>query len=113
LFSPCRYYGGCCGTNAAHKTAVGVAASTDGGRTFHRLNGGKPIIESAGQPSVSTYGAGQPSVVFKHPYFYMVWFEIHSRCSCRQHTLTLVVAVVGTRCTPTPPRVREAATACS
>jgi hypothetical protein len=58
---------------------VGVAASTDGGRTFHRLNGGKPILESAGQQSANHYGAGQPSVVYKHPYFYMVYTDTASR----------------------------------
>jgi hypothetical protein len=43
------------------------------------MNGGKPIVESAGQQSANTYGAGQPSVVFKHPYFYMVYTDTASR----------------------------------
>jgi hypothetical protein len=74
------YYGGCCGTDAAHQTAVGVAMSTDGGVTFARMNEGKAIVESAkASTSSNDYGAGQPSVVYVTPYYYMIYTDVASR----------------------------------
>jgi hypothetical protein len=73
------YYGGCCGTDEHHETAIGVALSRDGAKTFKRMNGGKPIIESAKAGVGSNYGAGQPSVIFKDDWFYMVYTDVSSR----------------------------------
>jgi hypothetical protein len=67
------YYGGASSEGAL--TAVGVARSTDGVR-FERLNGGRPILQAARTNAAYvraklTYGAGQPAVLFREPFFYL------------------------------------------
>jgi hypothetical protein len=67
------YYGAASSEGAL--TAVGVARSTDGVR-FERLNGGRPILRAARtnadyERKNLTYGAGQPAVLFREPFFYL------------------------------------------
>lgn len=73
------YYGGCCGTDPNHQTAIGVASSLDGGQTFQRLNGGRAIVSSAKASEGGAYGAGQPSVAYQPPFYYMVYTDVSSR----------------------------------
>jgi hypothetical protein len=67
------YYGGAAKDGAI--TTIGVAASADGIH-FARLNGGRPIVTPAltnprYAASHLTYGAGQPAVLYRAPYFYL------------------------------------------
>jgi hypothetical protein len=67
------YYGGAAKDGAM--TAIGVAASADGIH-FARLNEGRPIVRPAlTNPHYAmshlTYGAGQPAVLYRAPYFYL------------------------------------------
>jgi predicted GH43/DUF377 family glycosyl hydrolase len=57
-------------------TRIGVASSPDG-RSFTRLNGGKPIISPVRDPAafVNKYGAGQPSVIHKGGKFYLIFTD--------------------------------------
>jgi hypothetical protein len=65
------YYGGLARFPKAY-TAIGVAQSSDGIH-FSRLNNGRPIITAAlSSPHPATpYGAGQPAVIYRPPYFYI------------------------------------------
>ena len=76
-----RYYlyysGNTSDTVLPERTRHGVAVSTDGGRTFHRLNGGEHI----GEPDPSTYtegyGAGQSAVVeASDGWLYMIYTDV-------------------------------------
>jgi hypothetical protein len=67
------YYGGAAADGALG--AIGVALSKDGIH-FTRLNGGRPIVTAARTNSAYkdhglTYGAGQPAILYRRPYFYM------------------------------------------
>ena len=74
------YYGGLNEQQpaSAMTTRLGVARSTDGGRTFQRLNGGNPIITLApGSFVPGAYGVGQPAVAqAADGWFYMVYTHI-------------------------------------
>ena len=80
------YYGGYDPCENPHTTRIGVAVSSNGGRTFTRLNGGQPILEMDAPQTL--YGVGQPSVV-KAPdgYYYMMYSDIfynNAVCSLRE-----------------------------
>jgi hypothetical protein len=67
------YYGGSSADGAL--TAIGVALSKDGVH-FSRLNAGKAIVmpartNTAYQASSLTYGAGQPAILYRDPFFYL------------------------------------------
>ena len=54
---------------------IGVAVSSDGGRTFTRLNSINPIIE----PDSSFqggYGTGQQAVTYRNGWYYMVYTDV-------------------------------------
>jgi hypothetical protein len=57
-------------------TRIGVAQSPDG-RSWTRLNGGKPIVSPVRDPAgfVNKYGAGQPSVIHKDGKFYLIFTD--------------------------------------
>jgi hypothetical protein len=64
-------------------TSIGVAKSSDGGRTFTRLNGGNPIAGlelPLGSFDPGAYGTGQPAVVqAPNGYFYMIYTHQEDR----------------------------------
>jgi hypothetical protein len=67
------YYGGSAAEGAL--TAIGVAQSKDGIH-FERMNDGQPIVtasrtNAAYKDRGLTYGAGQPAVLYRRPYFYL------------------------------------------
>jgi hypothetical protein len=70
------YYMYYTGSNDADLGGIGVATSVDG-TNWTPLNGGNPIITryAAG----STYGAGQPSVVFLDDWYYMLYYDSSGR----------------------------------
>eukprot|EP00026_Physarum_polycephalum_P008259 Phypoly_transcript_08339.p1 GENE.Phypoly_transcript_08339~~Phypoly_transcript_08339.p1 ORF type:complete len:334 (+),score=36.26 Phypoly_transcript_08339:470-1471(+) len=60
---------------------IGVAQSSDDGMTWQRMNGGNPIVRPQWANTQNTYGAGQPSVVYKDGYFYMLYTDTTGRAS--------------------------------
>jgi hypothetical protein len=54
--------------------AIGLAISKDG-KTWRRLNGGKPIVAPAGEASLrkNPFGAGRPSVSYLDGWFYLLY----------------------------------------
>lgn len=75
------YYGGLSGHENSRTTltAIGVAkGSTPLG--FTRLNDGRPVIQAAQNGSTWVarklfYGAGQPSVTYRAPYYYLIYTD--------------------------------------
>ncbi|MYT28291.1 MULTISPECIES: beta-xylosidase [unclassified Streptomyces] len=56
-------------------TTIGVAASPDG-INWTRLNNNEPIVTPADQQQTkNTYGAGQPSVVYRNGEFYLMFLD--------------------------------------
>jgi hypothetical protein len=56
-------------------TTIGVASGPDG-INWTRLNNGQPIVtQAAQQTTASTYGAGQPSVIYLNGMFYMMFTD--------------------------------------
>lgn len=71
------YYGGLSKTGSApHITMIGVAQSSDG-RSWTRLNGGKPILVPKRNDSTlpNTYGAGQPSALALGGKLYLIYTD--------------------------------------
>jgi hypothetical protein len=62
-------------------TRIGVAISKDGGRTFTRLHGGKPIVDIT-TFAPGSYGVGQPAVTRgADGWFYMVYSHLDGTSS--------------------------------
>lgn len=73
-----------CGQNQCDGTTrIGVARSTNGGRSWERLNDGLPIVQPAwARPGAkfeatnpSPYASGQPSVTFVGDRFYLIYTD--------------------------------------
>lgn len=73
-----------CGQNQCDGTTrIGVAMSTNGGRSWQRLNDGLPIVQPAwARPGAkveatnpSPYGSGQPSVTYVDDRFYLIYTD--------------------------------------
>ncbi|MGH3758975.1 beta-xylosidase [Actinophytocola sp.] len=72
------YYTGAAGDHD-HGNAIGLATSHDG-RSWTRVNDGKPIVRSARQVSNgNTYGAGQPSALYLGGKFYLMFTDTTGR----------------------------------
>jgi hypothetical protein len=68
------YYTGAAGDHD-HGNAIGLATSHDG-RSWTRVNDGKPLIRSARHVSNgNTYGAGQPSALYLGGKFYLMFTD--------------------------------------
>jgi hypothetical protein len=68
------YYGGMDEAASQRTTQIGVASSSDGIH-WTRLNGGQPIVRPFAPWLSGNYGAGQPSVAYVAPHYYMVYTD--------------------------------------
>lgn len=73
------YSGNTDNTRLAERTRIGMAVSSDGGRTFQRLHGGVHNIEPNPNTFAGGYGTGQSAVVQANDgYFYMIYTDADS-----------------------------------
>ena len=74
------YYGGFNDDELFPTTRIGVAKSTNGGRTFRKLHEGRAIVQIETE-SREGYGIGQPAVTYNpnDRYYYMIY--THINCS--------------------------------